>query len=138
MNVSPESSPSSEEKFRTFYAASGHPALRELERRVLGVDYGGNSYTDVGQANTLISQLELGPASSLLDVGAGAGWPGVFMAKESGCRVVMTDVPLEGLHTARGRAIEESIDAVAVAASGTALPFADEAFDGIVHSDVLC
>lgn len=126
------------ERFRDYYANSADPALRELERRVLGVDYGGNSATDAGQAGRLAELLGLQSGHLLLDIGSGAGWPGMFLARESGCRVIFTDKPLAGLWQAATRAAEESIRAASVAASGTHLPFRAAAFDAVTHSDVLC
>ena len=106
------------ERFRDYYVGAAAPVIRELERRVLGIDYGGNSYTTVDQAQRLLEALDLGPGSRLLDIGSGAGWPGLYLARESGCRTVLSDVPIEGLQLARARAAQERIDAVAVATSG--------------------
>lgn len=54
--------------------------------------------------------------------------------------VVLTDLPEEGLRTARQRAAVEGVGgrATVVVASARRLPFADETFDAIVHTDVLC
>ena len=53
---------------------------------------------------------------------------------------VLSDVPLEGLRTARARAETEGVtDRVAVVVSSTrAVPFRAETFDAVVHTDVLC
>lgn len=124
--------------FGAYYEGAGSSPLRELERRTLGCDYGGNSYTDVEGARVVLDFLDLDPASTLLDIGTGAGWPGLYLAKASGCRVVVTDIPTEGLRAARVRAAEEDILADAVAASGADLPFREASFDAVTHSDVLC
>lgn len=126
------------ERFGEYYAASGAPVLQELERRVLGVAYGGNSYTTAEQANELVMLLNLRQGVQLLDVGSGAGWPGTFLAHQSGCRVVLTDMPIEGLIAGRDRAEAEDIDVRVAAASGVSLPFRAHSFDAITHSDVLC
>lgn len=125
--------------FRDYYGAATSPAIRELELRALGTEFGGNSYTDIDQARHLIRLLDLRPGVDLLEVGAGSGWPGLFLARESGCRAVLSDVPVEGLRVARTRAHEEGIaNSEFVAASGTGLPFKDGSFDAVGHSDVLC
>ena len=125
-------------RFRNYYSSAGAPVLRELERRVLGAEYGGNGYTDVDQAREVIRTVGLSDGSTLLDVGAGAGWPGLFLAKETGCTVALTDVPVEGMQFARGVALREHIRAWSVSAAGDALPFAAETFDVVGHFDVLC
>lgn len=126
------------DRFRHFYGATGADALVELERRVLGGGYGGTSYTTLDQALELVELLDLREDLTLLDIGSGAGWPGLLLGHESGCRVVLTDIPLEGLGVARIRAAAESIDSSAIAASGVMLPFRDRCFDAVTHSDVLC
>lgn len=126
------------QRFSDYYSSAGDPVLRELEQRVLGTDYGGNSYTDVSQADELIDMLELGVDSSLLDIGSGLGWPGLYLSARSGCRVLLSDVPIEGLQHASRRAEAEGIPAWSVASSGTALPFRDGSFGAVTHSDVLC
>ena len=125
-------------EFGSYYAASGSLAVRELEQRVFGIDYGGNGYTDVDDARRLAALLRLDSTSTLLDIGTGAGWPGLFLAKHSGCHVVLTDMPFDGLRVAHSRAIEERIDGQAVQANGSQLPFRKTSFDAVTHSDVLC
>jgi len=118
---------------------SGEP-LRQLERSVLGADFGGNGYTTVAQARLLAGRLDLGRTSHLLDVGAGRGWPGLYLAQATGCRVVLTDLPHEAMQRARERAREEALSdqTAVVVASARRLPFRQETFDAIVHTDVLC
>ncbi len=114
--------------------------MRAVEKSVLGCDYGGTSWTTIGQASQIIDTLELGPGVHCLDIGAGSGWPGLFMSDESGCAVTLLDLPVNALVKARDRAQSDGIaDRVgAVAASGDALPFGDATFKAISHSDVLC
>ncbi len=74
----------------------------------------------------------------LLDVGAGAGWPGIYLASSTGCEVVLTDIPLEGLQVATRRVRRDGVTGYAAGASGDALPFGDSVFDAVTSSDVLC
>lgn len=127
------------ERFGGHYGQAHSPALRELELRTLGAGWGGNGYTTAEQATWLGGKLGLKPDSTVLEVGAGAGWPGLWLAKEFGCRVVMTDIPLEGLVAGRDRAAGGDIESCSwVASAGARLPFASRTFDVVSHSDVLC
>ncbi len=114
--------------------------MRDLERDVLGCDYGGTSWTTRSQAGHIAKSLELGPSKHLLEVGSGSGWPGIFLGSETGCDVTLLDIPFNALKLAAERAAEDKLkDRVQViAASGTALPFEGESFNCLSHSDVLC
>jgi protein-L-isoaspartate O-methyltransferase len=114
-------------------------AATEVERCVLGSDYGGNGYTTVDQADELADRLGLSPGDWLLDVGAGCGWPGLYLSRRTGCRVTVTDLPLEGMRRARQRAVADGVvsRASAVVSSARRLPFRPEIFDAAVHTDVL-
>jgi hypothetical protein len=76
----------------------------QIEQRVIGGDWGANGYTTMAQANTLARQLGLSARDHLLDLGTGRGWPGLYLAARTGCAVVLTDLPLEGLRVAASRA----------------------------------
>ena len=113
---------------------------RQIERRVIGGDWGANGYTTIAQADTLARGLGLSAADRLLDIGTGRGWPGLYLAATSGCQVVVTDLPLQGLRGAANRAAAEGLAARAsmVVAAASGLPFRAGSFDAIVHTDVLC
>lgn len=125
-------------RFGAYYAGAGSSPVLELEQRVFGSDYGGNGYTNIEDAGRLAELLRLNATSVFLDIGTGAGWPGLFMAKATGCRVVLTDMPKEGLLVAQARALAEDIDAQAVNSDGALLPFRQASFDAVTHADVLC
>ena len=112
----------------------------QIEQRVIGGDWGANGFTTMAQADALARGLDLSAGDRLLDLGTGRGWPGLYLAARTGCRVVLTDLPLEGLRVAADRAAEEGLAArtgvVASAASG--LPFRAGSFDAVIHTDVLC
>jgi ubiquinone/menaquinone biosynthesis C-methylase UbiE len=129
-----------ETSFRERYGRASSDATRVLERIVIGGDFEASGYTTLVQADLIAKRLHLREGERLLDVGAGRGWPGLYLSKVTGCSVVLTDLPEEGLRTARRRAgVEGTGDQVAaVAASARRLPFAGGTFDAIVHTDVLC
>ena len=84
--------------------------------------------------------LKLSPGMSLLDLGAGRGWPGVYVTQQSSCRTVLTDVPAPALGLARSNAIEHGVGerCLYAAADGRALPFTSGVFEAVIHADVLC
>jgi cyclopropane fatty-acyl-phospholipid synthase-like methyltransferase len=119
----------------------GHPRVTErVERLVIGADFGADGYTTLDQADELADRLALRPGQRLLDLGTGSGWPGVYLAKKTGCQVLLTDLPGPGLRTAVARAGREQVAGrcAAVASEGPRLPFATAAFDAVLHADVLC
>jgi SAM-dependent methyltransferase len=126
--------------FQERYGMTSSPAACRIEQRVIGGDWGANGYTTMAQADALARGLGLSAGDRLLDLGTGRGWPGLYLAARTGCRVVLTDLPLEGLRVAAGRAAAEGLVArssvVASAASG--LPFRAGSFDAVIHTDVLC
>ncbi len=128
------------EVFAASYEVSNLPAMREVERTVLGCDYGGTSWTTSAQATQIVEMLCLRQGLKLLDIGAGSGWPGLFLADSSGCEISLLDLPVSALAKAIKRARSDGIDdrVDAIAASGSALPFGNACFDVISHSDVLC
>ncbi len=128
------------ERFADDYRLGQAGIMRAIERRVCGCDYGGTSWTTRDEAQRLGELLGLAPGVRLLEVGAGSGWPGLYLAATTGCEVVQTDLPLEGLRIAAARAEADGLAATcrAAVADGAALPFETACFDAILHSDVLC
>jgi methylase of polypeptide subunit release factors len=127
-------------RFRERYAVPTTEVGAGIERRVIGAAWGANGYTTVRQADELARRLNLRPGRTLLDVGTGRGWPGVYLVAAIACRQVGTDMPLDALATAGRRARTESIDdrVGLVAAAGADQPLRSDSFDAIVHTGVLC
>jgi 2-polyprenyl-3-methyl-5-hydroxy-6-metoxy-1,4-benzoquinol methylase len=124
------------ERYRT---RASSRTFDEIERAVIGEAWGANGFTTVDQARRLLLKLDLRPKRRLLDVGSGCGWPGLFLARETGCDVVVSDLPLDGLEMANRRAESEGLKMLgAVASSARHFPFAEGSFDAIVHVDVIC
>jgi hypothetical protein len=128
------------DRFADRYRQERVDIVREIEQRVIGGDWGANGYTTIAQADELAKRLLLHRGHLLLDLGAGRGWPGLYLAATTGCSVLLADLPLEALTVANDRIATEHLDARAwcVNASARDLPFPTAAFDAIVHTDVLC
>jgi ubiquinone/menaquinone biosynthesis C-methylase UbiE len=126
--------------FGSRYRQAGEEVIQEIERATLGCAYGGTSWTTRGEAETMASLLGLGPGVRALEVGSGAGWPGLFLAEKSGCEMALVDLPFDGLRAVAARAAADGMAdrCWPAVADGAALPFGAGSFDAIVHSDVLC
>jgi cyclopropane fatty-acyl-phospholipid synthase-like methyltransferase len=128
------------ERLNELYVRAQSPVMLSIERSVCGCDYGGTSWTTRTEAQRIVGLLRLQPGVHLLEVGAGSGWPGLYMAKTSGCDVVLVDLPLAGLRVAADRAVTDRMPGAfgAVVADAAILPFPSGSFDAVSHSDLLC
>ncbi len=125
-------------EFRERFRLVTDPVMLRAERNVIGGDYGALSYTTVGQADELARCLNLGRGRTLLDIGAGSGWPGSYLAASTGCTAVLTDPTIEGMTVAAERSLRDGLDTTTVVATGTPLPFKEGVFDASTSSDVFC
>lgn len=127
-------------EFEQSYGKVTSPVLLSIERKVCGCDYGGTSWTTRTDAERMGDALRLSPQTTLLEVGAGAGWPALYLAKRSGCSAVLVDLPLEGLHVAAERIRADGLSGrcIVMQGDGAAMPVDNARFDAISHSDVLC
>ena len=125
---------------RTYGHLTSSETMMEIERSVCGCDYGCTSWTTRNEADDVAGMLRLGPGVGLLEIGAGSGWPGLYLAKESGCDAALIDLPPEGLKAAKKRAETDGLAERCriVQGDGAALPFPNGSFDAVYHSDVLC
>lgn len=126
--------------FSQDYVLAGTAAMLALECCTLGSDYCATSWTTRTEADWVTSALSVQRSSRLLEIGAGAGWPALYIAKRTGCEAVLLDLPFVGAVLARERAASDGIASRCTTMVGDAsrLPFADRSFDAIDHSDVLC
>ena len=128
------------DKFESFYRLSTNEVLRKIEKHTCGCCYGGNSWTTKEQAQYILEALDLSPQSSLLDLGAGAGWPGLYLSSISGCSLTLVDLPETGLRIATKRSIQDEIsdNVKTLVADASQTPFLKQSFSAISHSDLLC
>jgi SAM-dependent methyltransferase len=139
MSCSPEER-AQRKRFEELYLRAQSPVILAVERSVCGCDYGGTSWTTRDEADRIRTLLGLRPGLRLLDVGSGSGWPGLYLARTSGCDIALVDLPLTGLRIAAERAARDRIPGVcwAAVADAAGLPFRAASFDAVNHSDVLC
>ena len=97
-------------RFEVLYERGQLTVIKEIEKSVFGSDYGANSWTTLRQAKELCAFLSLDRGDRLLDLGSGAGWPGLYIAGQSGCQVTLLDLPLSALKIALDRAVIDGID----------------------------
>ena len=127
-------------RFAKSYLRNQAPVMRRIEVSVCGCDYGGTSWATRREVDDIARKLALRPGQRLMDLGAGSGWPGLYLAALSGCDITLVDLPAEGLAIAAARARADRLPGFrgVAAADGRALPYGDKCFDAITHSDVLC
>jgi ubiquinone/menaquinone biosynthesis C-methylase UbiE len=127
-------------RFETVYERSKASVMLSIERSVCGCDYGGNSWTTQSEADDLATRLQLRSGLRVLDLGAGSGWPALYFAEKYDCEVVLVDLPEIGLRIAEERAAKDGLSetVASVVADAADLPFPDNSFDAISHSDLLC
>jgi ubiquinone/menaquinone biosynthesis C-methylase UbiE len=128
------------QEFNASYRRATSDVIRSIERSVCGCDYGGTSHTTKAEAHDIAKRLSLAPGQRLLEIGAGSGWPSLYLTKETGCSSVLMDLPFEGLRIALQRARADGLAKRCFAAQGdgSLLPLKSASFDAISHSDVLC
>ncbi|MDJ1157637.1 class I SAM-dependent methyltransferase [Chelatococcus sp. SYSU_G07232] len=126
--------------YDAIYRQGQLPVMQAVERRVCGCVYGATSWATRDEADLIAAALGLEPGIRLLEVGAGSGWPALYLAARSGCDVTLTDLQVSGLEIALKRAMRDGLAARsrATIADAAQLPFADASFDVINQSDVLC
>ncbi len=126
-------------RFTDRYSLGASSALTAVEKEAIGAVVGANGYTTVAQAEQLLEVLDLNPSTWLLDIGAGRGWPGLYLSERSECCAVVTDIPRPAIAAAHARAEELGLAGRchSVLASGSALPFRSASFDAVVHTDTL-
>ena len=139
MPASYDSEAAALKRFTSRYEIWGAGASRLIDMEVCGADLGTNGYTTMAQADALVGVLRLRPGVRLLDIGAGLGWPSLYLAAVSGCEAVVTDIPATAIRDAAQRAEKRRLNGRAsfAVASAVHLPFHPRSFDAIVHTDTL-
>ena len=126
--------------YDSFYRGFGEDVYAEIRRLEFGEDIGQNNWQSPEELSRFAAQLELTAGMHLLDVACGAGGPGLYLARVTGCELTGVDREKEALANARRIAREARLETpvrfVQADASDT-LPFSDGSFDAILCLDAL-
>ena len=129
------------ERFDLFDSTYGHfgdPVLHAVRKDTYGTDIGQNSWVTVDEYERLLPGLELTSDDHVLEVASGSGGPALYLARTTGCRVTGIDANERGVATASQMAAQSSEAQrvrFSVANANTALPFDNDAFDGLLCID---
>jgi len=127
--------------YNTAYGNPDTDAYREIRTETYGKDYGQTSWMTSKEFHEIPHLLALSSASTVLEIGSGAGGCALHLAGALNCRVVGLDVNAEGVRLANLRAKLQRLDALVrfeeVDASKR-LPFEENAFDAAYCNDAIC
>lgn len=120
------------------------PAFQRLWREhSLGADYPGGfehiSFLTLAEMRAMAEALSLSPGSLLVDLACGMGGPGLWVARQTGARLVGIDISGVALAGARDRAAAVGMADAAEFRHGTfaATGFDDDSVDGGISVDAL-
>jgi SAM-dependent methyltransferase len=96
------------------------------------------NFAPVGELRRLVAALDLRPGARLLDVACGAGGPGLWVARETGARVVGIDLSRVGTRLAAERTAGLGVTGASfVVGSATSIPLASGCVSGAMSIDSL-
>ena len=130
-----------ESPFEVLHRAIGHsPALQGIYRDAFGAQWPGlahqTSFVTQGELSILVEGLQLGAGAHLVDLGCGAGGPGLWIADASGATVFGLDSSAAAVAAAQ-RAASDREGAAYRVADMTATGLSDSSFEGAVSIDAL-
>ena len=120
------------------YAADPY---RQVRIETYGQDFGQTSWVTTEESLEIPRLLEVGPSSSVLEIGCGSGGYALYLAEKAGCQIVGVDINEPGIRSAKELAQTRGLDSRARFERcdvSKKLPFDDETFDAVFSNDVLC
>ena len=127
--------------YNTYYDKFAEEAQRAVRLETYGEDIGQSSWMTADELRHFIKLLEIDNRSKVLEVGSGSGGPALFIAAETGCRIVGVDVNEFGVRNANGLAASRGLSDLAEFRSidaGRPLPLGAGSFDVVFSNDVMC
>jgi len=127
-----------------YAATTASQTLRRLWREhAAGVDFPDEfshiSFVTLGQLRRMRAELRLGPEKVLADIGCGMGGPALWMARETGARLVGIDLSpvAAAIAAARARELGLAEQARFVVGSFGKTGLEDSSMDGVMSEDAL-
>jgi len=114
---------------------------RQVRIETYGQDFGQTSWVTTEESLEIPQLLNLGPDSSVLEIGCGSGGYALHLAEKLGCQIVGLDINEPGIRSAKGLAQNSALGSRARFEQCDAsknLPFGDQTFDAAFSNDVLC
>jgi len=127
--------------YGTAYGNLATQVLEQVRRETYGEDFGQSSWVTADEYRRFFKLLALSSADHVLDVGCGSGWPALFVARETGCRVTGVDVNEAGIQAGQALVREAGMQErvfLQTADVAQPLPFPGETFSVLVCMDALC
>src|SRR5260370_9685138 len=114
---------------------------REVRLETYGEDLGQTSWVSAEESKQIPVWLDLGPNSTVLEIGSGSGRYALRIAESVACHITGLDSNASGIKNANQLAQSQDLERLARfeqcdVAQG--LPFANESFDAAFSNDVLC
>lgn len=122
------------------YKLGDSAKMLEIEEQICGCRYGATSWTTKAEAEQIGEFLSIAEGENVLEVGAGSGWPGLYLASKFELNMTLVDLPLSGLLIAQNRIIKDKLKkkCTVLSANTYELPFLQHSFGSILHCDLLC
>jgi ubiquinone/menaquinone biosynthesis C-methylase UbiE len=114
---------------------------RQIRVETYGEDFGQTSWVTNQESDEIPKLLELAPASSVLEIGCGAGRYAILLAERIGCRVHGLDINQRGIRAAKGIAQAAGLEQIVhldTCDVSKGLPCEDGTFDAVFSNDAIC
>ena len=127
--------------YNNAYGNSATDPYRHVRIETYGQDFGQTGWVTAEESLRIPQLLDLGPTSSVLEIGCGAGGYTLHLAETIGCQIVGVDINELGIRGAKELARTRGLDSrvrFEQCDVSKKLPFDDSTFDAVFSNDVLC
>ena len=127
--------------YNNAYGNYASDPYRQVRIETYGQDFGQTSWVTTEESLEIPQLLDLGPDSSVLEIGCGSGGYALYLAKKLGCQIVGVDINEPGIRSAKELAQARALGSRARFEQcdvSKKLPFEAETFDAAFSNDVLC